>query len=207
VQRGPADRREVVLTFDAGADAGFTRQILDVLATQGITASFGLTGRWAEQNPGLVSEIAMAGHELINHSYDHASFTGLSSSRPPLSQAERWEQLDRTEAIVQSLTGRSTLPFFRPPFGDYDDSVNRDVGLRGYAYNIMWTVDSRGWQGIPAQEIVDRCLFLAEPGAIYIFHVGSASQDAAALPLVIEGLRAAGYGFTILSAILPPPGQ
>jgi peptidoglycan/xylan/chitin deacetylase (PgdA/CDA1 family) len=154
-----------------------------------------------------VTAIAAAGHELVNHSYDHGSFTGLSSSRPPLSQAARWEQLDRTEAIVQGLTGRSTLPFFRPPFGDYDDSVNRDIGLRGYAYNVMWTVDSWGWRGIPAQEIVDRCLSLAEPGAIYIFHVGSASQDAAALPAIIEGLRLAGYEFTTLSAMLPPPGQ
>jgi peptidoglycan/xylan/chitin deacetylase (PgdA/CDA1 family) len=92
---------------------------------------------------------------------------------------------------------------FRPPYGDYDESVNRDLALRGYLYNVMWTVDSRGWQGIAAEEIVQRCLSLAVPGAIYVFHVGSASQDAAALPAVIEGLRAAGYEMVPLSQILP----
>jgi peptidoglycan/xylan/chitin deacetylase (PgdA/CDA1 family) len=203
VQQGPAGRRAVTLTFDAGADAGFTVQILEVLAGAGVKAAFGLTGKWAEQNPELVASIAAAGHDLINHSYDHSSFTGLSTSAPPLSQAARFEQLDRTEGIVLGLTGRSTRPLFRPPYGDYDESVNRDLALRGYLYNVMWTVDSRGWQGIAAEEIVQRCLSLAVPGAIYVFHVGSASQDAAALPAVIEGLRAAGYEMVPLSQILP----
>jgi peptidoglycan-N-acetylglucosamine deacetylase len=193
---------EVTLTFDAGSDTGFTQQILDTLEAEGIVAAFGLTGRWAEQNPGMVTAIAAAGHELINHTYNHGSFTGFSTSGPPLSQAARWEQLDRTESIVQGLTGRTTRPYFRPPYGDYDDSVNRDLALQGYVYNVMWTVDSRGWQGIPAQDIVDRCLSMAVPGAIYVFHVGSASQDAAALPAIIEGLRASGYEFVPLARLL-----
>jgi hypothetical protein len=54
-------------------------------------------------------------------------------------------------------------------------------------------VDSLGWNGLPADQIVERCLSLAEPGAIYVFHVGSASQDAAALQAVIDGLRTRGY--------------
>jgi hypothetical protein len=71
--------------------------------------------------------------------------------------------------------------------------VNADVYARGYLYNVMWTVDSLGWNGLPADEIVERCLSLVEPGAIYIFHVGSASQDAAALQRVIDGLQEMGY--------------
>jgi peptidoglycan/xylan/chitin deacetylase (PgdA/CDA1 family) len=193
----------VALTFDAGSDAGHTSEILDSLARNGITAAFGITGRWAEENPALLQRIAAEGHELINHSYDHSSFTGLSTASPPLTRAERWQQLDRTEAAVQRLTGRTTLPYFRPPFGDWDSSVNVDTGLRGYAYNVMWTVDSWGWRGIPAPEIVARCLELAVPGAIYIFHVGSASQDGPALQSVIDGLRAAGYDIVPLAEMLP----
>jgi hypothetical protein len=51
----------------------------------------------------------------------------------------------------------------------------------------MWTVDSRGWLGISAAEITQRCLDNASPGAIYVFHVGSASQDGPALQPVIDG--------------------
>lgn len=194
----------VAFSFDAGSDAGYTSQIMDTLAANGIKTSFGMTGRWAEQNPDLLRRVVNEGHELINHSYDHASFTGLSTREPPLTQDERWEELDRTEAIVQQIAGASTKPYFRPPYGDYDYSVNVDVGARGYAYNVMWTVDSGGWRGIPAGEITQRCLSLAEPGAIYVFHVGSASQDGPALQGIIDGLRAAGYEIGSVSDVLAP---
>jgi peptidoglycan/xylan/chitin deacetylase (PgdA/CDA1 family) len=201
VRRGPSTVRAATLTFDAGSDPGYTAQIIDTLAANGIQAAFGITGRWAERNPELMQRIVAGGHELINHSYDHASFTGLSTNLPPLSQAQRWEQLDRTEGIVQGF-GATALPYFRPPYGDYDNTVNADVGARGYQYNIMWTVDSRGWLGIPASEILRRCLSMAEPGAIYVFHVGSASQDGPALQSVIDGLRADGYSLVGLRALL-----
>jgi peptidoglycan/xylan/chitin deacetylase (PgdA/CDA1 family) len=203
VRRGDASRMVVALTFDAGADAGYAPQILDTLSANGIVASFGMTGRWAEQYPQLLARIVNEGHQLINHTYDHASFTGYSTNLAPLSQADRWAELDRTEAIIEQLTGATTLPYFRPPYGDYDDSVNADVYARGYRYNIMWTVDSQGWNGLSADGIVQRCLAQAQPGAIYIFHVGSQSQDAAALQRVIDGLRSMGYGFVPISDFAP----
>ena len=193
VRKAATTSQTVFLTFDAGSDTGFTAQILDTLKASGIAAAFGVTGRWAEQNPDLVRRIAQEGHTVINHSYDHPSFTGRSTNLPSLTQAERWEQLDETESIIQRLAGVSTKPYFRPPYGDYDDSVNADLYARGYLYNVIWTVDSLGWNGLAADEIVERCLSLAEPGAIYVFHVGSASQDAPALQRIIDGLRQMGY--------------
>ncbi|MEX0785501.1 MAG: polysaccharide deacetylase family protein [Dehalococcoidia bacterium] len=202
VSRGPEGRNAVALTFDAGADTGFAGTILDILRNEGVSASFGMTGRWAEANPALLRRIVDEGHELINHTYDHTSFTGLSTGSAPLSRDERWAELDRTEEIVLGVGGASSKPYFRPPFGDYDDSVLDDVGARGYAYSVMWTVDSRGWQGRSADEIVEICLSGAAPGAIYIFHVGSESQDAAALPRVIASLRDQGYAFVTISELL-----
>jgi peptidoglycan/xylan/chitin deacetylase (PgdA/CDA1 family) len=202
VRVGATDRRAVSFTFDAGSDAGYTSLILDTLADNGITAYFGLTGKWAEENPELVGRIVGEGHGLINHSYDHSSFTGLSTGRLPLTREQRWEQLQRTEGIV-SEAGGTTIPYFRPPYGDYDESVNIDVGALGYRYNVMWTVDSGGWRGISEGDIRQRCLDGAEPGAIYVFHVGSASSDGPALQTIIDGLRADGYAFLPLNEILP----
>jgi peptidoglycan/xylan/chitin deacetylase (PgdA/CDA1 family) len=135
------------------------------------------------------------GHHLINHSYDHPRFTDIG-------RQERWDQLDRTEDIVEELTGATTKPYFRPPFGSYDASVNDDVFAHGYLYTVMWTVDSLGWQGLPAAEIEERVLGLAEPGAILVFHVGSASEDGLALPAIIRGLRDMGYAVGPLPDIL-----
>jgi peptidoglycan/xylan/chitin deacetylase (PgdA/CDA1 family) len=79
----------VALTFDAGSDAGHTATILDVLAGYGIRATFALTGEWVEQNPQLSRRIVLEGHEVMNHSYDHPSFTGVSSDEVALTTESR----------------------------------------------------------------------------------------------------------------------
>ena len=66
----------------------------------------------------------------------------------------------------------------------------------------MWTVDSLGWKGTAPAEVVARCLELAEPGAIVMFHVGSASTDAEALPVVIDQLSAQGYVFVTIPELI-----
>jgi peptidoglycan/xylan/chitin deacetylase (PgdA/CDA1 family) len=195
-------QKVVALTFDAGSDAGYASQILDTLAANGVHASFGLTGEWIEDNSALAARIVTGGHQVINHTYDHKSFTGFSTGSAPLTAAQRADELARAEALIQSVTGAAAKPWFRPPYGDYDASVLADVAASGYRYSVMWTVDSLGWKGVPVQQIVDQCLSKASPGAIYLFHVGSASQDGPALQAVIDGLRAAGYTFSTVSALV-----
>lgn len=202
ISRGDPGRRTVALTFDAGSDAGFTNEILDVLGQSGIHATFGITGRWAEAHPDLVARIAAGGHLLINHSYSHQSFTGTSARPALLTFAERQADVERADQIIQRITGRSTKPWFRSPYGDYDASVNAALGSLGYRYNVLWTVDSLGWQGASPSSIVSRTVGGAVPGAILLFHVGSQSQDASALPAVIAGLRQAGYGFGTVAEVL-----
>ena len=202
VDRGPTECNAVTLTFDAGADRGYAELILDVLRDEKVPASFGMTGLWAEQNPDLIQRMAEEGHELINHTWSHRSFTGFSPRTRPMSVGERRFELDRTEELLVGLTGKSTRPLFRPPYGDLDAGTFRDVSDAGYDYTIMWTVDSFGWNHLPAAGIVQRCLSRAEPGAIYIFHVGIESEDALALETVIAGLRERGLNFVTVSDLL-----
>ncbi len=201
IRRGNPDRMTVALTFDAGSDAGSTTTILDTLAANGIRATFGVTGAWAERYPDLVRRMAADGHQLLNHSYDHPSFTGYSTGEPALSSAERVDQLTRAEAVFAQL-GTSARPWFRPPYGDTDASVDADIGAAGYAYDVLWTVDSLGWKGIAVDQIITRCLDGAVPGAILMFHVGSASTDVGALQPIIDGLRARGYGFDTVAGVV-----
>ncbi len=202
VSRGPGTSRVVHLSFDAGADRGYAESILDTLAAEGVPASFGMTGQWAQANPDLIQRIGAEGHQLINHSWDHRSFTGLSDRRGGQSAAQIHSQLERTDNLLVDLTGKSTKPFFRPPFGDYNDATLGVTFNEGYLYNMMWTVDSFGWRRVPAGDIVARCLRLAEPGAIILMHVGIESRDGPALPAVIAGLREQGYGFVSLTDLL-----
>jgi peptidoglycan/xylan/chitin deacetylase (PgdA/CDA1 family) len=194
----------IALTFDAGADRGYAEQILDTLKAEGIKATFGMTGRWAEDNPDLVRRMVEEGHQLINHTYSHPSFTGRSTGQPPLSTEERLAEIQRLEDVVAEVTGsRETMrPYFRPPYGDYDELVLRDLPLAGYTVVVMWSVDSLGWNGLSAQEITERCLAGAEPGGIILMHVGAQSEDAQALPGLIAALRERGYRFVTVAELL-----
>jgi peptidoglycan/xylan/chitin deacetylase (PgdA/CDA1 family) len=202
VRRGSPDRAVVALTFDAGSDTGYAAEILDALAANEVIATFGITGRWAEANPDLVRRMVAEGHQLVNHTYDHPSFTGWSTGTAPLTRAERIEQLDRADAAIRAAAGVTAAPWFRPPYGDEDESVRVDVGSAGYAYELLWTVDSLGWKGDPPDDVARRCLDGAVPGAIYLLHVGAASSDHLALQPIIDGLRARGYGFTTASGLV-----
>lgn len=204
VRTGVTTRRAVALTFDAGADPGHTAGILAVLRDASIRASFGVTGRWAQENPALLQAIAADGHQLINHSFSHDSFTGFSTDEEPMTFEERSLELSRTETTVFRLTNRSTRPWFRPPYGDLDASVEEDVAALGYPYIAMWSIDTFGWRRASAEEIVERTLTLVAPGAVIIMHVGIESQDAAALPLIIEALRAEGYTFETMDEVIAP---
>ena len=182
------------LTFDAGADRGYAAQILDTLAANGIHASFGMTGVWAEANPDLIRRIVNEGHHLINHSWNHPSFNTLTS-------AQRADQLKRTEDIIREQTGVDMRPWFRPPYGEYNDSVLNDLAANGYTINVMWSTDSLGWNGLSAAQVTQRVVDQAVPGGIGLFHVGAASSDAAALQGIIDRLRERGYRFDTVEAM------
>ena len=185
----------MVLTFDAGADRGFAGDILDILAAEGISASFGMTGPWAEQNPDLMLRIVNEGHHLINHSWSHPHF-------PELTSEERIDEVRSLENLLRSEYGIELQPYFRPPFGEYDEATLADLAAMGYTVNVLWTVDTLGWNGLSAEEINQRVLDTAAPGGIVLMHVGAQSQDAAALPEMIRLLREQGYAFATVEELV-----
>ena len=202
VDRGPVAGHRVALTFDAGADRGYADRILTILERAHVRATFGITGRWALMNRDLVRRMARDGDQFIDHTYDHRSFTGLSTGTAPLSRSQRVWEILQTERILRSLTGKGARPYFRPPFGDYDAATLALLRQLGYRDMIMWTLDSLGWEHLPAPAIIQRCLSGASPGTILLMHVGSQSQDALALEPVIRGLRRGHYAFATVSGLL-----
>jgi peptidoglycan-N-acetylglucosamine deacetylase len=191
----------VALTFDAGADRGYAEDILDLLATAHAPSSFGLTGDWAKHNPDLVRRMAAEGHLVINHTLDHRSFTGLSDAGSGLAAARRRAELEQADAIIAPLIGHTTRPWYRLPYGDDDAQVAEDVAPTGFTRKVGWTVDSGGWRGWPADDILSHCLLGAEAGAIYVLHVSGDSQDRLALGPLIAGLRERGYSFATVAEL------
>ncbi len=205
IEGGANGRLEVALTFDAGADTGYGAGILDVLRDDGISATFGMTGLWAQANPDLVQRMVAEGHQLINHTWDHASLTGANTGFPAQTPEEVARQLADTEAVVRDLTGYEMRPYFRPPYGDYDIPSLGYLADNGYYLSIWWTCDSHGWDGWGAQEIIDYCTTNIAEDEILLLHVGAnAVGDFEALPGLIQFFRDSGYAFVTVEQMLQP---
>ncbi len=207
VERGQSGRLEVAFTFDAGEGVGYTVEILDLLAEYGIPGTFGVTGEWAEQNPEVMQRIVDDGHQLLNHTYDHSSFTGNSTGAAALGDDERRSQIERTEAAIAAVTGGyETSPYFRFPYGDYDAAALDLLGEMGFAYTLWWSCDTQGWNGFTPDEIVAMCGTDAEkggPGAILLMHVAN-ENDWNALEPLVEDYLAAGYDAVTIEQLLQP---
>jgi peptidoglycan-N-acetylglucosamine deacetylase len=206
VDRGTNGRLEVALTFDAGADTGYAAEILDLLRDEEIEATFGMTGVWAQANPELVRRMVVEGHQLINHTWDHASLTGANTQMPAMTPEQVAQQLADTDAVVRDLTGGYEMrPYFRPPYGDYDAASLEYLYHNGYSQTIWWTCDSRGWAGWGAQEIIDYCTTNIAEDEILLLHVGAAAVgDFEALPGLIQFFRDSGYSFVTIEQMLQP---
>ena len=205
IEGGSNGRLEVALTFDAGADTGYAPQILDYLRDEGIKATFGMTGLWAEQNPELVQRMVNEGHQLINHTWDHASLTGANTGMPEMTPEQVTQELSSTEDLVRNLTGYEMRPYFRPPYGDYDATTLGYLYENGYYLTIWWTCDSHGWAGWGSQEIIDYCTTNLAEDEILLLHVGAAAAgDFEALPGLIQFFRDNGYSFVTVEQMLQP---
>lgn len=132
VSKGNTTEKVVALTFDDGADGANISRILQTLSTHDVKATFFLTGSGAANHGQQIRNIANQGHQIGNHSYTHPYFTQISA-------AQMRNELQRTETLIQQLTGRTTKPYFRPPYGAYNSSVLQTVGDAGYTRTIMWT--------------------------------------------------------------------
>lgn len=91
-----------------------------------------MCGYWVDDYPEEVMKIAMAGHDLGNHSATHPHMSQLSKE-----QIER--EITETHEKVLALTGYE-MELFRPPFGEYDNNVIEAAQDTGY-YTIQWDVD------------------------------------------------------------------
>ncbi len=202
IYSGSANSGMIALTFDAGADRGQAAYILDVLADYGVQATFGMTGTWARDNPDLVARMVAEGHQIINHTWSHPSFTGGSSSTTVLTRAARLDQLDRAEAIVEQETGYVMQPYWRPPYGDISASVLRDVYAGGYYVTVMWSCDTLGWNGASEQAILNRCMYPMGAGDIILMHVGADGLDWAATDNMIRYFQSQGLQIVTIEEML-----
>ena len=198
IARGDPGRPWIALTFDAGASLAPLPSILQTLRQKDVRCTFFLTGDTLRrpEAPDLLRQMVTEGHEMGNHSDTHRDFRELTDE-------EIAQELAAVEEMVVEITGTSTKPYFRPPYGARDDQVWRVVQENGYV-SIYWTYQV--WDWVPdktTQKVYNYAIEGACNGAIVVMHVG-AQETADALPAIIDELQARGYRLVTLSELLAP---
>jgi peptidoglycan/xylan/chitin deacetylase (PgdA/CDA1 family) len=200
VKRTEPGKKRVALTFDGGAAGDNLPTILLALRKRGIQITMFVTGEFVEKYPQAVKQAAIDGHELSNHTYSHRDVTKLTDE-------EIKDELARTDQIIRNVTGASTRPYWRPPYGSRNDHALNVAASRGYR-SIMWTLDSLDSVGKAktADFIFSR---VTNPsginldGAIILQHIG-ADASAEALPAELDRLHEMGLKVVTISEMLSP---
>ncbi|MDP4031410.1 MAG: glycosyltransferase [Pseudorhodobacter sp.] len=194
----------VVLTFDDGPDGAFTPDILDILHAEAVPASFFLIGSSILKWPGIVRRMAAEGHEIGSHTFFHPDITNTSDLRMRL-------ELNAVQRLLISVTGRGSA-LFRSPYGSSEGPVTAAearpfvlLDQSGYVV-VLSDVVPPDWRGIGAEAIVADAMAQLKPsgGNVIVLHDGGGDRSAtvAALPILINALRAKGYRFVSLATML-----
>ena len=185
--------RAVALTFDDGPDPRYTPDVLRTLRAFKARATFFMVGVNVLAHPDLVRACLAAGHEIGNHTFDHADLARLDR-RDVVAELR-----GGAKAIVEA--GAPAPDLFRPPRGRSDAIVHECAAAEGYE-TFLWHVcvehyiHRAGGMKAGVRALLDD----VRPGTIILAHDGghveapgrptwNRRQTVEALPLLLKGLR------------------
>jgi peptidoglycan-N-acetylglucosamine deacetylase len=195
----------VALTFDAEhpsrrqSPPGAAATIIEILKASDTRATFFVQGRWATAYPELAVSIAQNGHMIGNHSHSHAPL-------PDLTDRGLIADIEEAESSIRQVVGIDPRPWFRCPFGAGADDRRVLKALKTCGYrNVYWDVAVDDWEDLRTAEsvendVVDGVLKKGDR-AIVLLHSWPA-PTVAALPAIVQRLRAAGARFVTIDKIV-----
>src|SRR5437763_101560 len=200
--QGAGGEHQVAITFDDGPDPDWTPKILDILKAANVKAAFFLVGVNAERYPWLVRRIVDEGHEIGNHTYYHPN---LALCWPEHVRLE----LNATQLLLETITGRSTT-LFRPPYAaDTQPSKVSELMPLNLAQELNYLVvleniDPQDWARPGADVILQRVKQQRHDGSIILLHDagGDREQTVEALPRSLDYLKARGDTVVSLGTLL-----
>ena len=224
IERGNPASKNIALTFDGGSDDNHTREILAILQEQQLKCTMFLTGKFMERHPELLKEMVSQGHEIGNHTYHHPHLTTYSDDhqqqlRPGITREFVQAQLFKTDSVFYAITGSRLKPYWRAPFGEYNEQILTWAAEAGYLH-IHWTgsFDTHDWVTDETSdlyhtpdEVFEQVMKLenANPdglnGVIVLMHLGSQRLENhifEILPRLIQEVRAKGYTLSNISGLL-----
>ncbi|WP_066321415.1 polysaccharide deacetylase family sporulation protein PdaB [Bacillus sp. FJAT-29814] len=191
VYRGEKD---LALTFNIGWGDEKAEPILDVLKKENVkSATFFLSGSWAERHPDIVSRIQKEGYEIGILGYNYEDYSELEDTkvaRDILKAQEAFKKLNVKD-----------IKLVRAPTGHFDKRTLKTAKRLGYTV-VHWSMDSKDWQNPGVEKIVENTKD-AGNGEIILLHASdSAKQTANAIPLILQNIRQKGLKIVTVSEMI-----
>ncbi|KAI9208480.1 uncharacterized protein BJ171DRAFT_419607 [Polychytrium aggregatum] len=123
----------VALTYDDGP-MNFTGQLLDILRSNSIKATFFVNGmNWVNASVSpyrdYIWRAYKEGHQIASHTMTHPDLTELS-------EAQIEKEITDNDAVIRSIIA-TTSYYMRPPYGAYNDVVTKVLAKLGYKYLVF----------------------------------------------------------------------
>jgi peptidoglycan/xylan/chitin deacetylase (PgdA/CDA1 family) len=186
----PLADKEVVLTFDDGPLPPYSNQILDILASQCVKATYFMVGSMAHAYPQVVRRVYEAGHTIGTHSENHPTHFGTL----PIDRMRH--EIDDGIADVGAALGdpKYLAPFFRIPGLARSDTVESELAARSLIVFSSDTVADDWHRRITPSQITALALKRLEARGkgillLHDIHPGTV----AALPELLKKLKEQGF--------------
>ena len=187
----------VALTFDDGPAPARLDTLLAVLRSRDVHATFFLIGASIASAPMAARALVENGHEIGNHSYTHHHMVLHSA-------ATYRREIAQTDSLLHAAGARDPI-YFRPPYG------YKLVGLpyvlsRMHRPTVTWDIEPESYprDTNTPQRLVRHVLARVKPGSIILLHpwYASGANTRAAIPTLIDSLRARGYRITTVGELI-----
>ncbi len=185
------DDNKIALTFDCAWNDDDIDSILDTLDKHNCKATFFVLGSWAEKYGDSLKKISERGHEIGNHSYNHADYTKMGA-------ADIQSDLEKADKIIAQITG-NTPYLMRAPSGGYNNTVVTAAESMGKTY-IQWSVDGIDYGEARAEDIYARSTQKTQAGDIILLHNGT-KHTAEVLSAILDTLGK-NYEFVTVSDLI-----
>ena len=186
--------KNIAITFNIGWGDEKAAPIIETLKKENIhSATFFLSGSWAERHPDIVAMIVKEGYEIGSLGYNYKDYSNLKD-----------EEIVRDIAKAQEIFKKMNIKdveLLRAPTGHFDKRLLKISEKSGLTV-VHWSVDSKDWTNPGVNQIVKN-VNKANKGDIILLHASdSAKQTNKALPEILDELRSRNLNFVTVSEMI-----
>ena len=193
VCKATTEKKEIAISFDDGPAENYTQQILVILNTENVKATFFCIGSRIAGNEALLKQVQADGHIIGNHSYSHHLWFDMYSAK------KMQNDLNQMDVEMERVTGLKPK-LFRPPYGVTNPNLAKAIRKGGYT-PVGWSVRSMDTVIKDGKKLLAKINEGIKPGAVFLFH-DTSKTTLDVLPEFIQEVKKRGYNIIPLDKLL-----